>query len=104
MLHTTEMRMLRWTCGVTRLDKIPIIEKAQKHRLRWYDHIERRPDDHIGKILQRMKVEGKWPRGRPKCRWMDSIRNDMTACGLTEQDTADRDRWRSRIRKADPVI
>uniref|UniRef100_A0A914VIZ3 Uncharacterized protein n=1 Tax=Plectus sambesii TaxID=2011161 RepID=A0A914VIZ3_9BILA len=108
--------MLRWTCGVTRLDRIPnteirrrlgvvpIIEKAQEHRLRWYGHVERRPDDHIGKIMQRMEVEGKRPRGRPKRRWMDTIRSDMTACGLMEQDTTNRDRWRSLIRKADPVI
>ena len=59
-MHTTEMRMLRWTCGVTRLDKIPntetrrrlnvapIIEKAQEHRLRWYGHIKRMPDNYVG--------------------------------------------------------
>uniref|UniRef100_A0A914WQR3 Uncharacterized protein n=1 Tax=Plectus sambesii TaxID=2011161 RepID=A0A914WQR3_9BILA len=83
---------------------VPIIEKAQEHRLRWYGHIERRPDDHIGKIVQQMEVEGKRSRGRPKRRWMNCIRNDMTTSGLTKEDTADRDRWRSMIRKADPVI
>jgi hypothetical protein len=114
-MHTTEMRMLRWTCGVTRLDKIPnteirrrlsvvpIIEKAQEHRLRWYGHVKRRPDDYIGKVVQRMEIDGKRPRGRPRRRWMDIIKDDMKVCGVMEHDTADRKKWRQKTRKADPA-
>uniref|UniRef100_A0A914UZ20 Reverse transcriptase domain-containing protein n=1 Tax=Plectus sambesii TaxID=2011161 RepID=A0A914UZ20_9BILA len=114
-IHTTEMQMLCWTCGVTRLDKIPnteiqkrlsvapITEKAQEHRLRWYGHVTRRPGDYIGKVVQRMEVEGKWPRGRPRRRWMDVIRDDMMACGVTEHDTANRKNWKRKTRKADPA-
>ena len=114
-MHTTEMRMLRWTCGVTRLDKIPntetrrrlnvapIIEKAQEHRLRWYGHIKRRPDNYVGKVVQQMEIDGKRPRGRPRRRWMDVIQEDMKACRVTEHDTADREKWRRKTRKADPT-
>jgi hypothetical protein len=49
------MRMLRWICGHTRMDRVrnddirdrlgvaPIEEKLVQHRLRWFDHVQRRP-------------------------------------------------------------
>ena len=113
-MHTTEMQMLRWTCGVTRLDKIPntetrrrlnvapIIEKAQEHRLRWYGHIKRRPDNYVGKVVQQMEIDGKRLRGRPRRRWMNVIQEDMKACRVTEHDTADREKWRRKTRKLIP--
>ena len=54
-----EMKMLRWSCGFTKLDKIrntkiraklnatPIGEKLQQQRLRWYGHVERRDETHV---------------------------------------------------------
>ena len=51
----TEMRMLRWMCGKTMRDKVgnerirkmievaPIDKKIRENRLRWFDHIQRRP-------------------------------------------------------------
>ena len=53
-LKVAEMRMLRWMCGHTRLDKIKnevirwrlevasISDKIRQGRLRWYGHIRRR--------------------------------------------------------------
>ena len=49
-----EMRMIRWMCGFTRLDRIrnevmrslaevaPIEEKLRETRLRWFGHVKRR--------------------------------------------------------------
>ena len=49
-----EMRMIRWMCGLTRLDRIrnevtrslvevaPIEEKLRETRLRWFGHVKRR--------------------------------------------------------------
>ena len=54
-LSVAEMRMLRWICGHTRMDRVrnddirdrlgvaPIEEKLLQHRLRWFGHIQRRP-------------------------------------------------------------
>ena len=53
-LEVAEMRMLRWMCGITKLDKIrnerirrttkvgEITKKVQERRLKWYRHVMRR--------------------------------------------------------------
>ena len=53
-LHRTEMRMIRWMCGVKLRDKLSCIELWQrseiedtvkvvhKNRLRWYGHVLKR--------------------------------------------------------------
>ena len=52
-ISVAEMRMLRWMCGKTRMDKVrnedirslvgvaPIEDKMREHRLRWFGHIGR---------------------------------------------------------------
>ncbi len=85
-LHTTEMRMLRWPRGKTRLDHVrnvdickeahvyPMTEFLRKKRLRWFGHVHRRnKDDATRKILQ-MEVDGKRNRGRPKLGWRDLVK------------------------------
>ena len=49
-----------------------------------------------------MKLPGKRKRGRPKRRFMDAMRGDMTAVEVTEEDAAERTEWRRRIRRGDP--
>ncbi|VFQ83605.1 unnamed protein product [Cuscuta campestris] len=56
-LHAAEMRMLRWMCGKTRLDRIPnevirrqvgmalVEDKLRETRLRWFGHVRRRDAD-----------------------------------------------------------
>ena len=53
-LHTTEMRMLRWARGKTRLEAhmYPMAEFLREKRLRWFGHVQRRDkDDATRKIL-----------------------------------------------------
>jgi hypothetical protein len=57
-LSVAEIRMLRWICGHTRLDRVrnddihdrlgvaPIEEKLIQRRLRWFGHVHRRPQRH----------------------------------------------------------
>ena len=79
----TEMRMLRWICGHTRMDRVrnddirdclgvaPIEKKKLiQHRLRWFDHVQRRPSEapvHCGVLSQANNVRR--GRGRPKLTW-----------------------------------
>jgi hypothetical protein len=61
-LSVTEMRMIQWICGNTRRDRIqnndmherlgviPVKEKLEQHRLRWFGYIERMHQIHNGVI------------------------------------------------------
>ena len=109
-LHTTEMRMLRWARGNTRLDHVrnvdiwneahmyPMAEFLREKRLRWFGHVQRRDkDDATRKILQ-MEVEGKRNRGRPKLRWRDLVKDDMARNQMTTEMAEDRRHWHVMIR------
>jgi hypothetical protein len=47
------------------------------------------------------KPEGKRPLGRPRCRWEDNIRMDLTEIGWGSMDwidlAQDRDQWRALV-------
>ena len=66
-LEVAEMRMLRWMCGVTKLDKIrnerirgttkvgEITKKVQERRLKWYGYVMRREEHYVGRRAMVMK-------------------------------------------------
>ena len=72
------MRMLRWMCGVMKLDKVrnerirgttkvgEIAMKVQERMLKWYAHVMRREEHYVGRRVMEMKVQGRRKRGRPK--------------------------------------
>ena len=109
-IDVNEMRMLRWECGLTRRDKVrnehirgtlkitPISNKVKESRLRWYGHVKRREAEHpIRKVLD-MDLPGRRRTGRPKLRWIDCVKRDMSAVGMNENDTLDRRKWREKLR------
>ena len=114
-LGVAKMRMLRWMRRVTKLDRIgnesirgttkvrEISKKVQEIRLKWYGHVLRREDEYVGKRVMAMEVPGKRRRGRPKRRWLDSIRNDLSERELSREDAQDRAKWKSLIRHIDPT-
>ena len=95
--------MLRWMCGHTRKDKIrnelirnkvgvvPIEEKMRETRLKWFDHMRRRP---VGAPVRRVdemeQVVKKRGRGRPKKTLGETLKFDMQCMGLNEDITKDR--------------
>jgi len=54
----------------------------------------------VYRVLQG-KPEGRRPQGRPRCRWVDSIRMDIQEVGCVYMDwiglAKDRDRWRTLV-------
>uniref|UniRef100_A0A914WDC8 Reverse transcriptase domain-containing protein n=1 Tax=Plectus sambesii TaxID=2011161 RepID=A0A914WDC8_9BILA len=115
VLNTMEMRMLRWSIGLTRHDRVPntdvrrllgvapIQEKLREARLRWFGHVMRSKDHSVAKTALNLQVEGRRPRGRPKKPWMDALNEDMRAAGVDPQDTVDRAKWRRQCKRADPA-
>ncbi|VDP22515.1 unnamed protein product [Heligmosomoides polygyrus] len=106
-------KMLRWTAGVTRMDRIrndairqkigvaPIADKMLDARLRWYAHVLRGKEDSVRKIGLNFEVIGKQPRGRPKQRWSKKLHMDLKVAGIHPDLALDRERWRHDTRIAD---
>ncbi|KAK3571485.1 hypothetical protein QTP86_012831 [Hemibagrus guttatus] len=113
-LEVAELKMLRFSLGVTRLDRIRneyirgtahvgcLGDKVRETRLRWFGHIQRRDSEYIGRRMLDMGLPGRRQRGRPKRRYMDGINEDMKLVGARVEDAEDRDRWREMIRCGDP--
>ncbi|CAK1595248.1 unnamed protein product [Parnassius mnemosyne] len=112
-MHTNEMKMLRWSAGVTRLDKVrneyirgsfkvaPIVDKMVESRMRWYGHVMRREEEHpVRKALA--IPEKKKGRGRPLATWWTTVSKDLERAQLEIQATQDRKSWRIKTRRADP--
>ncbi|KAK3520147.1 hypothetical protein QTP70_016254 [Hemibagrus guttatus] len=113
-LEVAELKMLRFSLGVTRLDRIRneyirgtahvgrLGDKVKEARLRWFGHVQRRDSEYIGRRMLDMGLPGRRQRGRPKRRYMDVINEDMKLVGARVEDAEDRDRWREMIRCGDP--
>jgi hypothetical protein len=98
--------MLRWMCGVTRMNRIrneyirgslkvaPVTEKMRSNRLAWYGHVMRRDQIHITKRVISMNVDVHPSRGRPKKIWMDCVKDDMRIKGERMEITSDRREWK----------
>ncbi|EYC34345.1 hypothetical protein Y032_0001g372 [Ancylostoma ceylanicum] len=112
--HTMEKRMLRWTWGNTRLDRVrnedvrplsgvaPVTAKMREARLRWYSHVLRSDESLVAKPAMNITVEGRRPRRRPKTRWLVRTEDDMWLLKLRTNDVSDRRKWRNCTGNADP--
>ena len=108
-IEVTEMRMLRWMCGVTRKDKIrnehirgttrvaQASKKIIERRFIWYGHVMRRDGEHKLRKVMRAVIPGKMKRGRPKTRWKDACQRDLQTTGLRAGEETDRAMWRRKI-------
>ncbi|KAK3524733.1 hypothetical protein QTP86_001887, partial [Hemibagrus guttatus] len=88
-LEVAELKMLRFSLGVTRLDRIRneyirgtahvgrLGDKVREARLRWFGHVQRRDSEYIGRRMLDMELPGRRQRGRPKRR--------LCLCNLSEE-------------------
>jgi hypothetical protein len=113
-LETTEMRMLRWSSGVSLRDKIKsshirgsmgvtdINKKVEERQLRWYGHVKRRPPDHVVNKAMAMDLPRLPSRGKPRNTWMTQCSRSLERNGLQESDIFNRRSYSLRTRRADP--
>ncbi|XP_075101690.1 uncharacterized protein LOC142177124 [Nicotiana tabacum] len=110
-MRVAEVRMFRWMCGHTRLDKIrnenirarvgmaPMEENMREVRLRWFGHVQRRSLDALVRRSERLALTSmRRGRGWPKKYWGKVIRKDMMQLELTEDMALDRKVCRESIR------
>ncbi|KAF4113198.1 hypothetical protein G5714_005743 [Onychostoma macrolepis] len=99
--------------GLTRLDRVrnedvrkilgaaPISEKMREAHLRWHGHVAcSRVESVAGRALH-LSPDGRCPRGRPKKRWMDRIKQDMKHINAAHEDALDRKKWRPMCQTVD---
>ena len=111
-----EMKMLRWSLGHTRLDRIrnddirakikvqPIANSIAASRLRWFGHVQRRPDEAVCRTADQVIFSSKKNRkGRPRKNWMENLSMDMKTAGLSAEDAMDRIKWRNSAKQAYPT-
>jgi hypothetical protein len=109
-----EMSWLRRIAGITRLQKIrneeirailnvktTLIDNITERRLRWFGHVERMSSERLPHRALHSRMEEKRCRGRPRSRWIDTVKEDIRSMGLSMQRaqelTKSRNEWRSFI-------
>ena len=115
-IQASEMRVLRTIVGKTRKDRIrnekireevgvvPVLRKIDAAQLRWLGHLERMEDDRVAKRRWNWTPQGTRPRGRPRKRWKDTVKETLERYNmpkledLTRQQTLqNRPEWKKRL-------
>ena len=52
---------------------LPIVQVINKNKLRWFGRVMRREEESTLRVVMKLKMKGKRPRGRPRLRWLDNI-------------------------------
>ncbi|XP_037776687.1 uncharacterized protein LOC119573545 [Penaeus monodon] len=85
-LKVAEMKMLNFSLGVMRMDKVKneydrgtmhvrsFGDKAREAKLRWSGHIKRRDEEFVRNRMLEMELPGKRRTGRPKRRFLNAIK------------------------------
>jgi hypothetical protein len=69
--------------------------------MRWAGNVARMGEMRNTNRILVGKPEGKWPLGRPRCRWLGNIKIDLKETGWYGMDwinlAQDRDQWRALV-------
>lgn len=119
-LEVADMKVLRAISGVSRRDQWDnrirnkkvredlnvesIEEAARKSRLRWFGHVQRMNESRLPKLILNAEVNGQRGSGRPRRRFLDSVKSDLRKRGYewsdeTQNLALDRVFWRGNVVK-----
>jgi hypothetical protein len=84
------------------LKKRAITETIRLHRLRYFGHVQRMEENRIPRRVLYMNLETRRPRGRPRNRWQDEVREDGSMVGGEEwqEKVYDREECKKLLRTA----
>ena len=111
VLRGCDRRMLRYLAGVRWQDGVSSEEVARRcgleevirgMRLRWFGHVVRAGEESMLKQVEELEVAGRRPRGRPRKRWKEVVRQDMRVLGIEEGMAEDRELWRRAVARPTP--
>ena len=70
--------------------------------LSWLRHVERMPNERVVKTTYKWKPYATRPKGRPRLRWEDDVRNDLRKMGVKnwKQRMQERKQWKDIIEQA----
>jgi len=94
---------IKWTEELNRLTgNKNIINYIKAQRLAWFGHVHRMPDNSIVKKVHELSPPLTRSLGRPKNRWEDDAKSDITRSKITNWKDCIRDRteWKSLTEKA----
>jgi len=65
-------------------------------------HVERMTNERVTKTIYKWKPYATGPKGRPRVRWEDDVRNDLRKMGVSnwKQRTQERKQWKGIIEQA----
>lgn len=113
-LETAEMKMLRISKGVSKLDKLrsedirqsmgiqePIADKLEEYQLKWYGHVKRRETDSDYIVTQAINLNSHYvpppQRGRKRNCWQRQMEKKLHNYNIREDVINDRGRYRLRV-------
>jgi len=111
-VEAVEMNCLRSICSVRRIDRVrndeirrrcrkkgSVSERMDQSILRWFGHVERMDGDRMAKQVYESEMQGRRCRGRPRKKWMDSVKEVLAKRGLNIQEAKvcvqNRQEWRN---------
>src|SRR6218665_583971 len=81
--------------------QVTLVDKIRKRRLTWFGHVTRMEVNRLPVVALYVQVEGTRSRGRQPKKWIDNVKEDLTAQGMNMREAVDNSKnrriWRSLV-------